>query len=329
MATRRSTPNVFGLSFLDVICCGFGAALLLFILVNTRDASIARSLESKVVESDRVLQETRANASIRATIASIAERSRAGSGAAAIEDPAWTEVRSALLLLDTSGSMSRYLPDEPAFAEAPAWQREAGVKWRDTEHVIAELLLAIPSLERFAIVAIGDRLDGRVPGVPLYPPNASPDKAWSWSTADEASVVAALAVLRTTKPAGGSNHHASLEAVMASPTYRDDPPDTIVIVMDGLPNHGPVGDAPIDDRVDPTDGVVLRASRAERAVQVRNLLEQRRRADAEQGAMSPTIHCVLLPWPDDPDLFGFALAMSGPTGGRVISLTPAERGGGK
>ena len=35
---RRRTINVFSLSFLDCICCGLGAVILLFVIVNAKGA---------------------------------------------------------------------------------------------------------------------------------------------------------------------------------------------------------------------------------------------------------------------------------------------------
>ena len=35
---KRRTVNVFSLSFIDCICCGLGAIILLFVIVNAKSA---------------------------------------------------------------------------------------------------------------------------------------------------------------------------------------------------------------------------------------------------------------------------------------------------
>jgi len=60
MKQRRNT-NVFSLSFLDCICCGFGAVILLFVIVNARSAAIRNDLTSDLrAEADRLEREVKA-----------------------------------------------------------------------------------------------------------------------------------------------------------------------------------------------------------------------------------------------------------------------------
>ena len=47
--SRRRTPEIFGLSFLDVISCGFGAIILLLIITKTVQPVV---LEASTVELD-------------------------------------------------------------------------------------------------------------------------------------------------------------------------------------------------------------------------------------------------------------------------------------
>ncbi len=49
MATRRTSPEIFGLSFLDVISCGFGAIILLLIITKTVQPQI---IEASTVQLD-------------------------------------------------------------------------------------------------------------------------------------------------------------------------------------------------------------------------------------------------------------------------------------
>lgn len=48
MKFKRRNTEVFSLSFLDCICCGFGAVLLLFVLTAGRKASIYSTIEAQI-----------------------------------------------------------------------------------------------------------------------------------------------------------------------------------------------------------------------------------------------------------------------------------------
>lgn len=50
MRHKRKETEVFSLSFLDCICCGFGAVLLLFVLTAGRKASVMDDLQSDIME---------------------------------------------------------------------------------------------------------------------------------------------------------------------------------------------------------------------------------------------------------------------------------------
>jgi hypothetical protein len=55
---KRRTVNVFNLSFLDIITCGLGAIILLFVLVNAKSAAQRDSITSDFrAEAERVEQE--------------------------------------------------------------------------------------------------------------------------------------------------------------------------------------------------------------------------------------------------------------------------------
>ncbi|MBC2605709.1 hypothetical protein [Pelagicoccus albus] len=49
MSRKRKETEVFSLSFLDCICCGFGAVLLLFVLTASRKADQMDDLQSKIM----------------------------------------------------------------------------------------------------------------------------------------------------------------------------------------------------------------------------------------------------------------------------------------
>ena len=63
MAKQRRAPEEFSLSFLDVICCGFGAVILLLMITKTVEPQIIEAstvnLEGKVAELEEQLYEIR------------------------------------------------------------------------------------------------------------------------------------------------------------------------------------------------------------------------------------------------------------------------------
>ncbi len=50
MRRKRKSTEVFSLSFLDCICCGFGAVLLLFVLTAKRKAEVHDDLQAQILE---------------------------------------------------------------------------------------------------------------------------------------------------------------------------------------------------------------------------------------------------------------------------------------
>lgn len=50
MSRKRKETEVFSLSFLDCVCCGFGAVLLLFVLTASRKAEEMDKLQSQIME---------------------------------------------------------------------------------------------------------------------------------------------------------------------------------------------------------------------------------------------------------------------------------------
>ncbi len=324
---RRAVANVFGVAFLDLICCGFGAVVILFILINERAEEQLFEASRTLADADGQLAAERAGAVAEQTYDAFLEATAASFAPAVLADPAWSAIRSAVIVLDVSGSMSLYLPDVQDFAASPAWQREAGVKWQDTVWTVAELLAALPGLERFSVRSLSDRREGRVPGAMLWPRDGG--DAFDSPTID--ALRGAMAALGGLAPAGGSNHHAALAAIYDDPNVRREPPDAIFLIMDGLPNHGPTGrDAPADRAddpdylTDPSYGLISAESRRWRAAQVLELVEARSDAFRRSGQRPPAIHCLLIPWPDDPGLVEFGLSLAGTTGGRVVALSPFE-----
>ena len=60
---KRRTVNVFSLSFIDCICCGLGAIILLFVIVNAKSAAqrnqVTVDLRSEVDRLERKVIEGR------------------------------------------------------------------------------------------------------------------------------------------------------------------------------------------------------------------------------------------------------------------------------
>ena len=76
---KRKRLNVFSLSFLDCICCGLGAVILLFVLVNARSAirqdAVASELKAEVDRLETAVMDGRQNLVMaRNALASIDER---------------------------------------------------------------------------------------------------------------------------------------------------------------------------------------------------------------------------------------------------------------
>jgi septal ring factor EnvC (AmiA/AmiB activator) len=68
MITRRRDIEIFSLSFLDVICCGFGAVILLFVLSKFAEPvvieEVSRDLQSEIVRLEEELHEIRGETAI-------------------------------------------------------------------------------------------------------------------------------------------------------------------------------------------------------------------------------------------------------------------------
>ncbi len=68
MKTRRRDIEIFSLSFLDVICCGFGAIILLFVLSKFAEPVIieelSEDLQSVIVRLEEELHEIRGETAV-------------------------------------------------------------------------------------------------------------------------------------------------------------------------------------------------------------------------------------------------------------------------
>lgn len=334
----------FSMSFLDLLTCGLGAMLLLFILSEQSQREEIQAQRANIERIDAVIEQIQVEGG-----PTDYERLAAWSEAAAKRvshsldfEQAGSEVagqmglhgaaKRLLILVDISGSMSRYYPDTEAFASLPGHLRAAGPKWHATQQIVSELLLQAVSLDGpgrgFRIHRLSDNLAGREVSKPIYPTDADADVDAAWAPADTRHIAAAQRALAAVTPEGGSNHYAALaHALDCSTAARtpllDSPADTLVIITDGLPNHGPVSlpghpEHPDAERMPRVPGV----SRLDRKRQVIERLYLPRLAEA---ADVPTVHVIVMPWPDDTTMMQFALELAAPTAGSVVAApVPVE-----
>ena len=134
--------------------------------------------------------------------------------------------RRTLILVDTSASML----DETVVGAVrrrnlPPGQRVRSAKWRQGVATVDWLTAQLPRSGRFQLYAFAE--DAR----PLLEGSAG---AWL-DPGDRASLEGAVAALRRAVPAGGTNLHAAFAAASA----LNPPPDSLVLVTDGLPTRGP------------------------------------------------------------------------------------------
>ncbi len=68
MKTRRRDIEIFSLSFLDVICCGFGAIILLFVLSKFAEPviieEVREDLQAEIVRLEEELHEIRGQTAV-------------------------------------------------------------------------------------------------------------------------------------------------------------------------------------------------------------------------------------------------------------------------
>lgn len=129
--------------------------------------------------------------------------------------------------------------------------------------------------------------------------------------------------LRAIKPSGGSNHHAAFEHLLDYLMPRGGEPaaDTIIVITDGLPNHGP-GD---QGALNPAPGTMVSVgSKNRRMAEVQRLVRQRFAALTPEALGSVKLHVICMPWPDDSELPAFAMSLAAPTRGNVLFVPPPQ-----
>lgn len=215
--------------------------------------------------------------------------------------------------------MSTYFPEEPEFAQIPPRFKEKGVKWRQAVDLVEKILLMSAAMERFAVLGLtaDDATNGRL--------IVKPSSGSVWFTKDgEGAFLPEITKvskhLRAISPDGGSAHFLALERAFryVDLALDEGPADTIILITDGLPNHGP--GAPAPNAADALVAPEQRRLRAEKVTtKIRDLF-----ADLENRQPSHLVrlHVICLAWPDDADLSYYALQWSYAGGGMMLFLPP-------
>jgi hypothetical protein len=325
---RRSSSGLaagFGISFLDLLCSSLGGVVLLLVLNNiqstnelTKTRGAAKRLQAKNVaafNTAAIAQQQAADARQKAEEFDKTPKVHGLDNSQRRQLMWHTLTRNLVIVLDLSGSMSRYYPDTHEYAHLSGRMREKGPKWEQAVKMVERILLMTPKLERF--VVLGLTADEATNGRPI----ADPAGGGRWFTKDESgslrpAITRLVTYLRQVEPRGGSSHY---DAVRRTLEYTRLPEaegaaDTIVLITDGLPNHGPGAPAP-----SAPNAWVVPDDRRTRADQVTGLLENFFGGlKRENPNHSVRFHVVCLPWPDDADLTFYATRWAFPSGGMML-----------
>ncbi|MDA3872757.1 MAG: VWA domain-containing protein [Kiritimatiellae bacterium] len=293
---RRRAFTVFNLSFLDSICCGFGAVILLFVLVNanaarnreelTKDVRgevsrieveilklekekvLARNALDEVIEevvetqglSREIIREIEESKEELAThegdtlatkehvnqlktdLLSLEEGLKRLKAGAESEEPGEAAMsfvgdgrrqyvtglqlngERTLVLVDRSASMlAETVVDVLRVRNLPVEERGSAPKWVQVRRTVDWLLAKLPMEGRFH-VALYDQET-----LPLLEGHTG----W-WDAADPALRKQASEALAEKTPSGGT----SLHRAFAYAAAMDPPPDTVILLADGLPTMG-------------------------------------------------------------------------------------------
>lgn len=333
MRRRRESDDPYGVSLLDMLCCGFGAAALLFVLTELHADAAVRDQEA--MKSALVLQNLATLERLEAFTSYAAAASRlgefdAGNGLprSAISDYGRLgNARRLVVLMDTSGSMAGWDRQDAARSReillAPGG-RAPESKWARATEVLAELVSGLPKLEALAVLRLGEGVQNspdRCSGCPLVR-NAV---GGIWHDAKPAALALLVQAIRKVVPEGGSAHLPALSRALDLASAGDSGrrADTVIVVTDGLPNHGP--STVVDDPLHPAPGNVVSAeSRLSRADAV--LLAMRQRLPLVRASNSELrLHVICLDWPEDTELAGFALELANLGGGMITYPQRAHR----
>jgi len=337
MKKRGTGEGGFGVSLLDLLCSTMGAVVLLIVLNNFRttgDLRTARASVHKVRSQNQAMMQTSSALETQAEhFDELASRLTASPTLVQADRSSRLQLMpqgsmtNLVIILDVSGSMSRYYPDTPKYSSLPANLKEPGPKWQQSVRLVEKILATSASLEHFVILRLDDNREGHC-GEPLVPINNGVWLPDNQQLGDESfrlvkAISRAVDALGKIKPTGGSSHW---EAIRQSFRYVDDDSflrgepaaDTIILITDGLPNHG---DAPGEATHPSAGSMVSAASKNARAAavieKVENTFQEWQRVGKHTNVK---FHVICLPWPDDLELQGFALDLARASKGIVVSV---------
>jgi hypothetical protein len=226
-----------------------------------------------------------------------------------------------LLLLDVSGSMSDYS------REAAHDPKSVRPKWRQAVRTIDTLLAQQNELQSLAVIAIGEPSSERTVER-IFPTTG----LWASVSGEKGLGVLGEAVqaMLDAPTRGGSAHGWVIPyAIKTYVVDTSEPADTVLIVTDGLPNHGlPVVTPTSGDLAGnrPPSGFVWvsaedKCARAEYALQAyRNALN----SIPNDRRQRLRVYVLCVHWPDDRELMSFALALASECHGLVLYLSPEQ-----
>lgn len=331
MPKRREGDDPFGMSLLDMLCCGFGAAALLFVL---SEFGLEGKLQAKESAISAVRVQSAATLDQLDALSAYAATSKPSSSSPDSPPPRpstgdygrLAEARRLVILLDTSGSMAGWDREGAALARERLVQSggtDPDSKWSRTVEVLSGLLTGMRKLEAVAVLRLGEGREGdpgRCSGCPLVR-NA---RGGPWHNTSSKELALLMHAVRKSVPDGGSGHLVGLDQALKLVTEGPDSEraDTLVVVTDGLPNHGRSLSPGEPDHPAP-DAVVSSESRLSRADAV--LAEFGPRLVAAR-AKSPDfrLHVICMDWPEDNELAGFALELAH-LGGGLIAFPQTAR----
>lgn len=319
------------MSVLDMLCCGFGAAALLLILRELQASAATEKVREKAEQSIARVHEatkslrryTQQLERIEAVRARHPPNADDGAGVRAF-GISLENVRRAIVILDTSGSMRVYTQSQAA--KAATW--DAADKWKRTTAFVDDLLLATPQLESVAILRIDDQGGTGSRCEQCFIAGSASDP---WIGIDGESLATLHERMSALAPSGGSNHLPALNEALRliQESESSKPVDAVFLLTDGLPNAATQQPVP--------SGTPRTCVPQDRCVQV---ADKRKFADQVVAHVAPELaaiharresfrfHVIGIEWPDDAELPAFALALAAPTRGMVIFPTmSAEEGG--
>lgn len=258
MAKKRKIFDPFNISFLDCICCGFGAVILLFVIARgeqvEEQARTFQQLEAQTVQENLAdhlaLKESlekelkKEKERLKATLASIdplrktlsrAEEEEAKEKEQPLPFPNPVQRQyltdfkmngeRILILLEASGGMLDITADKAlAQLKKPESQRNQSEKWQRVVRITEWILANLSPTGQYQMYTFNRKTQSILPAL-----------SGKWlDRKDDSTLVKVVKNLRQLQPQGGANfEQAALASRKLSPF-----PDNIILITDGLPTIG-------------------------------------------------------------------------------------------